>query len=82
MEGEDASSPDGVHAWGSVEGAEGAGLEESDEVCGEDVGEDAFGCEGFGEGGDGGHFEEEVDGEFAVDGVAVCGELVGPGEEG
>ena len=46
------------------------------------MGEDGFDGEGFGEGGDGGHFEEEVDGEFAVDGVAVCGELVGPGEEG
>ena len=29
-EGEDASSPDGVHAWWIVEGAEGAGLEEAD----------------------------------------------------
>ena len=29
-EGEDAAGPDGVHAWGIVEGAEGAGLEESD----------------------------------------------------
>lgn len=46
------------------------------------MGEDAFDCEGFSEDGDGGHFEEELDGEFAVDGVAVCSELVGPGEEG
>lgn len=81
-EGEDAAGPDGVHAWWVVEGAERAGLQEADEVCGEDVGEDAFGCEGFSEDGDGGEFEEEVDGEVAVDGVAVRGELVGPGEEG
>ena len=81
-EGEDASCPNGVHAWWVVEGAKGAGLEDANEVCGEDVGEDAFGCEGLGEDGDGGEFEEEVDGEVAVDRVAVCGELVGPGEEG
>ena len=46
------------------------------------MGEEAVDCEGFSENGDGGEFEEEGEGEVAVDGVAVCGELVGPGEEG
>lgn len=81
QEGNYAANPDAVHTRWLVEGSESSALQHANKVCGQDVRDDAFYSKRLRESWYAGHFEQEEDAEFAVDGVAVCSELVCPTEE-
>lgn len=81
QQGKNATTPDTVHTRWLVEGSESSALQHANEICGQDLRHDAFHSKRLGESWYAGHFEEEEDAEFAVDGVAVCSELVRPTEE-
>ena len=81
QEGKYTATPDAVHTRWVDERSERSALQHANEIRGQDLSYDAFHSKTLGESWDAGHFEEEEDAKFAVDGVAVCGELVCPTEK-
>ena len=81
QEGKYAATPDAVHTCWLVEWSERSALQHANEICGQDLRHDAFHSKSFGESWDARHFKEEEDTKFAIDGVAICSELVCPTEE-
>ena len=80
-EGKYTTSPNAVHTRWLVKRSKRSALQHTNEVCGQDPRNDTFHCKSLGESWDAGHFEEEEDAEFAIDGVAVRSELVCPAKE-
>lgn len=81
QEGKYAATPDAVHTRWLVEWSERSALQHANEVCGQNLRHYAFHSKTFGESWDARHFKEEEDAEFAIDGVAICSELVCPTKE-
>ena len=81
QKGKYAACPNAVHTRGLIKGSKSSALQHANKIWGQDLRHDAFHSKRLSESWNAGHFEDEEDTKFAVNGVAVGSELVCPAEE-